>query len=106
MLTIGTNDLRILRLIIQDNEVFYARYVMKIIRKAMAHDQDTIQVFETEDGSVKGILTRNTYRSAIQECVEVFVRYEEFEFAHEAMQVKDAVEVFMLLTEAVTTPHT
>ena len=30
----------------------------------------------------------------------------EFEFAHEAMQVKDAVEVFMLLTEAVTTPHT
>jgi len=104
MLKIGTSDLRILKLIIQDNEVLYSRYVMKMVKRATQRNEDVIHMFEAAEGGLKGVLLRDVYPATIQECMEVFVRHEEFELANEAKQVADLVDIYMLLTEHIATP--
>lgn len=100
MLKLRTNDLRILRLIIQEYEVLYSRYIMRVVKRAAREEVDTILVFESEDGtSLKGVLPRTAYRGAINDCIEVFAKHEEFELASEAQKVRDLVDIYLLLSE-------
>ncbi len=107
MLKLRTNDLRILRLIIQDNEVLYSRYIMRVIKRATREDIDNILVFESEDGtSIKGVLPNTEYRRSINECIDIFVKHEEFELATEAQKVRDLVDIYLLLSEPASTTTT
>jgi len=107
MLKLRTNDLRILRLIIQEYEVLYSRYIMRVVKRAARQEMDNILVFESEDGvSIKGVLPRDGYRGAINDCIDVFVKHEEFELASEAQKVRDLVDIYLLLSEPLMTTTT
>jgi len=101
MLMIPTNDMRVIRLVIRDNEVLYARYIMKLVKRAMKRTEESISVFESPNQEIKGILTDKTFRSAISGCIDVFVRHEEFELAGNAQQIADLVEIHFLLEPSV-----
>ena len=101
MINIATNDLRLIRTIIRDNEVLYSKYITKLIKRAVTNNLELIPVFKSTVGPLEGVLTKEVYRSAIAECIEIFIKHEEYEEAQKATKIKDMVEVYFLVTETV-----
>jgi protein-arginine kinase activator protein McsA len=99
MVTIPVKTLPILTKFLKENEIVYAKYKVKKIKSAVDRNLSHIDLFKTDDNSVRAWVAEEDYIEALTVALELLVREEEYEYAATAKKVIDTIQINNIIKE-------
>jgi hypothetical protein len=81
-----------------ENKPLVFRYVVKQLSKAIPEGKETVDLFKFADGHVTN-LTYDNYGYMLDQCMTIFVREEDYEYADKVKKLIDQYHIERLLKD-------